>query len=249
MEKESQSGYTPSRLERPIRAIVTQVPMPVRRSAMAALFRTFGAPKLHQRMYLPRKPMLIDIGDDAVLVGTPNPSRVHQLRDYVGESGQVLILEPVPESYQQLVEAAEQYSNVIIDSRAAGSEAKTEIMPVDINNQIVPYTHPSDIQKEFEVEFHQLDHIVADYEINPDYLEVMVNGQEADVIEGATEILRGGRPRVLIKSFGYNTSEWVDDEQIQRMLRQATYRVIRAPARNNPPGLGAPDGDLLALPK
>lgn len=194
--------------------------------------------------------MLIDRGDTVVLVGTPNPDRVHQLHDYVGTSGRVLILEPVPENYKQLIEGANRYSNVTIDSRAAGSKVENKIMPVaDVgNDQICPTDSPIAGQETIEIKFDLIDNILSEYNICPDFIEVMVNGNEGEVLKGMSDTLRKRNARLLIKSFGYNTNVREDDNQVYQILQKADYRLIRSPARDSPPSPGSPDGDILALP-
>lgn len=245
-------NHTPSAIEPVVYQVFNRLPDLVADHARALAFRAFGAPVAHQQAQLPRKPMMMGPGNTVVQVGTPNVYRVHQLRDYVGETGEVLIIEPIPENAEALRTAAAEYENVTIDERAAGEIPRTVEQSVVMSGggqpQMAPDVEAPDTEDTTHqtVEYERLDRIVSDYDLSPDYLEVMVNGAEHDVLAGAGDVLATAEPRVLVKSFGYNLASESSPTDIESLLTEAGYRTVRAPARSTPPSRGSPDGDIFA---
>lgn len=155
--------------------------------------------------------IFINKGDTVVLVGTPFESRIHELARSVGRSGSVLVVEPSPENIERLRPAVRSYSHVTLDERAAWNEPGVQELTVAAEGDEAAsfieserYEHEAhqiqEIQeKTVEVEAERLEDIVDSYGISPDYLEVMVNGAELEVLKGSTAILESSRPRVLAK--------------------------------------------------
>lgn len=238
-------------LDAPVNCLSNTLPRLVADRARAVAFRTFGAPTLHQRLQIPRKPLFIATGEQVVQVGTPNPERVHQLRSYVGEAGRVLIIEPLPENCERLAAAAAEYANVTVDHRAAGPESGSVEMAVvdagtssqvasDAGRMDVPQTDTA------TVDVARLDTILAEHGVAPDHVEVMVNGAEAAVLVGASEMLSGAGPRLLVKSYGFERGGVDPSGESVALLERAGYEIVRAPSRREPPSKGSPDGDVFA---
>jgi FkbM family methyltransferase len=213
------------------------------------LYRHFGTPRGHPRLCLPRKHLLTDPTDTVVQVGTPNSRRIHQYAALT--SGEVLILEPERENYERLSAAAEEFDDVTVDPRAAGRA-----------NQVVEFRHseggtgrvataegpesPRTLTETQTVEMAELDDVTAEYELSPDFVEVMVNGAETNVLGGADRVLREDGPKLLIKSYGVGTDHVDYTREIRTHLEEYGYTVSTAPRRKRVPGHGSPDGDIFA---
>lgn len=192
--------------------------------------------KLKQRIHLtlfktkgisPRE-LLINQGDVAVMVGTPNANRVHQFAFLTGVDGSVLFIEPAPRNQKILRNAAIEHPNVTVDERGAWSERdKQELLlggesnPADNKIPVEGIEHDNDYRPDnyvdsIEIQVETLDTILYDHAIDPDYVEIMVNGAELQILEGATEMLSTSDPRLLVKGHARDTD---NEEPINRRIR------------------------------
>jgi FkbM family methyltransferase len=155
--------------------------------------------------------LLVETDDTAVMVGSPNPFRVHQFARLTGRNGDVLFIEPEPANASALRRAAEQYGHVNVDDRGVWHEngaqelivAKPE-NPGDNKIPVENIEHDNDhrennYQERIEIDVATLDSICGEYDLAPNYVEVMVNGAEMKVLKGATKTLSNVGPRLLIK--------------------------------------------------
>lgn len=220
----------------------------------STLFKTVGA--------APRE-ALIHTGDDAVLVGTPNVQRVHQFSRMVGAQGTVLILEPDPRNREPLEDAASDYDNVTIDERGAWSSSETkDLLLADDSNsgdnkiEVDGIKHDNDFRSEnyidsLTIQVEPLDSILAEHELTPDFIEIMVNGAELEVLQGATAVLRDSDARLLVKGHAkvVETGEPINT-RIAAHLEEFGYRTIIGPGGD--PTVGETDdwqrraGDVYA---
>lgn len=223
-----------------------------KRRARRALFGWFGSPRGHPRLWLPRKQLLTTPSDTIVQVGTPNVGRVQQFACLTRSD--VLIFEPKEENYERLREAAQAYDRVRIDPRGAAESHRTAEMmvssrgdgdgriPTDIGSEVT--TDFDDVQ---EVELAPLDDLLAEHDLEPDFIEVMVNGAELSVLEGASQVLETVGPRLLLKSYGVGVLEDISHvDEMVTILEAHGYEVVTAPIRADVPHSGSPDGDLFA---
>lgn len=178
-------------------------------------------------------------GDSAVMVGTPNTERVHQFADLVGENGSALFIEPEPNNHERLQRAATEYTNVTVDDRGAWSESAVQELllaaesnPADHKVSVEGIEHDNDYRDEnyvesTEIQVEPLDTILSEHGITPDYVEVMVNGAELKVLEGATETLANAKPRLLVK--GHAREEETGkpiNRQVAAMLEEYGYNTV-----------------------
>lgn len=243
--------HSPSSIEAPVYYCTNVAPRSIQEDVMAGIFRTLAAPKIHERVQVPRHSLLITPGDSVVFVGTPNTKRVHQIQEYVGSEGEVLFVEPLPDNNERLEREASQYDNVVVDPRAAGTKSTTmemSIGPVGENKQVIHdlEAHGLDNPETEEIAVERLDKIVAEHSFDPDFTEIAVGGVEADVLRGFSDTLSEISPRLFVKAFGYDPSE--DPYRCDRIgvLEENGYRTVRAPSRTPPPHGGCPDGDIFA---
>lgn len=183
------------------------------------------------------KRFFVTAGDTAVIVGTPDPERVHQFATLTQPGGRTIIFEPAPANVERLRDAAADYPHVTVDDRGLWRSAGQQTLqlaspdnPGDHKIDVEGVEHDNDYREEnyideVTIDVETLDGVLAEYGIDPDYVEIMVNGAEQAILDGATETLERsgakfwvkghardetGRPlnRVLcdqFESFGYRT--------------------------------------------
>lgn len=154
---------------------------------------------------------LIDRGDSVVSVGAASPGQVHTLAHLAGRRGTVLLVEPSPTNHDFLEPATAEYDHVVLDKRGAWREAGTHTMklapedyPADHKLEVENVEHDNDYRHggyddEVDVTVAPLDDILCDHGVHPDYVEIMVNGAELEVLRGASEMLDADGPRLWVK--------------------------------------------------
>lgn len=192
----------------------------------------------HTRMgFIPRE-VLIRSGDSAVMVGSPNARRVSQFATLAGRAGDVLFIEPEPTNYETIQEAAEPHSNVRVDNRGAWSGTGTRELlladdsnPADHKVPVEDIEHDNDYREEnyidsIEIDVLPLDDILAEYDITPNYVEIMVNGGELEVLQGATETLEQTNLKLLVKGHARdeNTGKPINRD-IAEYLREYGFKT------------------------
>lgn len=198
----------------------------------SAVVRQMVEMKAHSRS------IFINKGDTVVLVGTPFESRVHELARSVGRSGNVLVVEPSPENVQRIEPAINEYNHVTLDERAAWHEPGVQELTVTPEGdeaasfiESEQYEHEAHQIHELhletvEVEAERLDAIVDSFGYAPDYLEVMVNGAELEVLRGSSAILESARPRVLAKGHARDRESGEPlNEELASFLRSFGYNI------------------------
>lgn len=193
--------------------------------------------------------LLLNEGDTAVIVGTPNQYRVHQFARLTGDSGQVVFIEPEPNNVKSLREAAREYSHVDIDTRGAWSTSGKQVLllgspsnPGDHKIAVDNIEHDNDYREEnytesVDIEVAPLDSILAEYEVEPDYIEIMVNGAELEVLKGATEVLTAGRPKLLMKGHQRNaTTGEPMNRRLAEYVEQYGYQTVIGANQNETVG-------------
>lgn len=201
----------------------------LKHQASLLLFNTIGS--------IPRE-LIIDSGDSAVMVGTPNSSRVDSFGELITPGGRALFIEPHPDNHARLREAAMQYDTVTVDDRGAWSKSGTQKLklaadsnPADHKIPVENIEHDNDYRGEnytdsIEIQVEQLDRILSDHNIHPNYIEIMVNGAELEVLKGASKILRDSHPRLLVKGHARETNTGTPiNRQIVELLTEYDYKT------------------------
>lgn len=172
--------------------------------------RSFIVRQSTEMKSLPRS-VFVNKGDTAVIVGTPYKSRVRELARCTGPEGRVLIIEPAPRNVSNLKPVVDEYDHVTLDDRAAWKESgsiRMTVAPEDEqacnfveSDEYEHEVHHMDELHEMQVEVdaETVDTILEEHDCSPDFLEVMVNGVELEVLSGAKATLRYDRPRILSK--------------------------------------------------
>lgn len=145
--------------------------------------------------------LLIDKGDSAIMVGSPNPEQIHRFASLTGERGTVLFIEPHPDNAASLRTAASEYDNVtVIEKGVWSSKGTQELMlahpnhPGDNKIPVDDIQHDNDYREEnynesIEIDVDTLDNIVGENDLQPDYIEIAVNGAELEVLHGLSNTL------------------------------------------------------------
>lgn len=182
--------------------------------------------------------LFINKNDVVVIIGTPNPERVHTLVKLTGEKGKVVIFEPENKNYNLLNETSECYHNVIIDQVGAWSTAgnktllianekfpgdhKIPIEDIVIDNDYRPENY---IDKQ-NIDVDTLDNLQLKYNVSTDFIEIMVNGAELEVLKGAAKILNKERPRLWIKGHARDTFGKAINIKICKFLEKYNYNYF-----------------------
>lgn len=155
--------------------------------------------------------LLIDEGDSAIMVGSPNPEQVHRFASLTGAEGTVLFIEPHPDNAASLRTASSEYDYVtVIEKGVWSSKGTQELMlahpnhPGDNKIPVNGIQHDNDYRKEnynesIEIDVDTLDNIVEENHIQPDFIEIAVNGAELEVLRGLTNTLEAYLPRLFVK--------------------------------------------------
>lgn len=217
------------------------------------LFGALGASPVASLPWLrlPRKSLLIDPGDTAVVVGAQSEDRVPLISRLVGGDGTGVFIEPAERSYETLARAATRYDNIDVVRCAAWNEHDTYTLYTREGSYNAGRIgiDPSDYDVEYDrrerVTAKPLDDVLADRSLEPDYVEVMVNWTELPVLEGGISTFRTCGPRLLIKGYGAGTPEDDDVDSIVELLESQGYRTVRAPITTSATPHG-PEGDVFA---
>lgn len=193
---------------------------------------------LHKSRGTALRELVISEGDSGVMIGSPNPQRVHQFAKLVGSDGRVLFVEPEPNNFNSLRKAGADYDYVDIVRLGAWSESgKQELLlggesnPGDHKIPVENIEHDNDYRPEnynesIEIQVAPLDTILSENDVIPDYTEIMVNGAEFEILEGATDTLSSAEPTLLIKGHQLNTSTGEPmNKQIADHLRKYGYKT------------------------
>lgn len=181
------------------------------------------------------KSAFISPGDDVVLVGTPFAHRVDTLAKYADNA---VIFEAERNNFAKLQNTAKEYDNITVRNKAVWSESgkkKLQVAadenPGDHKIQVDGIEHDNDYRSENyigqqEIEVDTLDNLLADINITPDHLEIMVNGAELEVLRGATETIQVATPRMWIKGHARDESGYPINRKIREFLGEYGYSSV-----------------------
>jgi FkbM family methyltransferase len=198
---------------------------------------------IRKRGGLPR-PLRVSRGEIALQIGTPNPLTMAYLSNAVGRGGSVVIVEPAPTNLKRLEGARDQltWSNVRLVRCAAWSET-TELdlsiaaHPGDHKIEVEGIEHDNDFRPENKYEEkvcvrgRKVDDIVSEENLKKvNYIEVMVNGAELEVLRGAERLLQASRPiRLLVKGHARSKEDGNPiNERISRFLESFGLNTVIA---------------------
>ena len=165
--------------------------------------------------------LAVNRGDVVVQIGTPHPKTMRRFVRAVGPSGRLVIVEALPQSQDRLQAAidADGLKNVLLIRGAAYSKRKEDVLLVSpyagdnrvetpgisIDNDL--RSGNADMER-ITVSFFPLDEVLPEHGVERvDYLSVTVNGAEIEVLKGAEELLRNGRPGARVYAKGHAMDE------------------------------------------
>lgn len=184
------------------------------------------------------KGVFVDSGDTVVVVGTPNPDRIHTFADLTGAGGRTIVFEPEPRNYERLRDAAAAYDNVTVDDRGVWSDAETKILkvadeanPGDHKIAVPGIEHDNDYRAgnyvdEMQISVDSLDALLSEYDASPDYVEIMVNGAELEVLAGASRTLEETSAKFWIKGHARDSSGKPINRRIRERLAEYGYNAV-----------------------
>jgi len=158
--------------------------------------------------------------------------------------GRVLAIEPGKAAFVRLqgnVERNRVQERVIIFKGMAGSENGEAVLHVvpgkEEYSSSRPIVHASaqghSVVPE-AVPVRTLDDLVNEHGLSPSIIKVDVEGAEADVFEGAREVLRRHRPKIVCEFS--RTLLGARAERVLQILEECDYRVVDAAFPDVPPG-------------
>jgi len=166
----------------------------------------------------------------------------------VGEKGKVCGFEPVPMLADQAMHNAllNQFRQVSIHRVALSDQDREAVFQVSKNLTMGRLanreSHAPDAENELVVRERKLDTLVAtDGLPDPDLVKIDVEGTEAAVLDGATEVLRRARPALLIELHSTN-------QAVAGRLEKLSF-VGRLLDRHESIRTGPPNATVAAVPK
>jgi len=174
----------------------------------ARLWAAFGAPRRLVPCRLPRRPLVFEPGDTAVIVGAVNPPLIHATVQHVTDRGRVLVFEPAAEARAAIKPAVDTYPNVTVDSRGVWPEDGTvelssrpdypgggRVLDPSIEAELPSLPDPETLT----IEVAPLDALLEEYDAQPDVIEVMTNGTEFDVLRSGRNRIQRNFPRYSVR--------------------------------------------------
>jgi len=160
---------------------------------------------------------VVNKGDTVVQIGTPRPRTMRRFLRAVGSEGKLVIVEAMPENQARLEAAItkDAIENVVLIKGAATNENrdgellispyqgdhKIEVADIAMDNDFKP---GNDYETRIPVQFFKLDDELQRHGISKfDYLSVTVNGAEAEVLKGASGILKNCDPGTRVYAKGH----------------------------------------------
>ena len=164
---------------------------------------------------------VVNKGDTVVQIGTPWPKTMRRFLRALGSDGMLVIVEAMPENQERLetVITTDAIDNVLLIKGAAANENrngellispykgdhKIEVTNIAMDNDLKP---GNDYETRIPVQFFKLDDELQRHGISKfDYLSVTVNGAEAEVLKGASEILKNCNPGTRVYAKGHAIDE------------------------------------------
>ena len=184
-----------------------------------------------------------------------------QMHGRVGGSGKIWAFEANPRIFARLKQNVEanNAAEVTLMPMAAGNAdgAVTLFCPADDTHGFASLRNQGWKAEEFVVPCRRIDDVLAGQRV--DVLKLDVEGAEKMVLEGALDLIRSQKPRIMIElapaltsTFGYRTFDLIDillacnpDYAVRRLDAHGTSRVDASTFRQGP----EPDGNYVFEPK
>lgn len=208
------------------------------------------------------KTAFISPGDNVLQVGTPFVKRVESLEKHAAES---IILEPESQNFARLNEAAEEIKNVeVINKGAWSSKGQKELTvaksehPGDHKIPVENIEHDNDYRDNNyvdtqKIEVDTIDNVLNQMSFSPDYIEVMVNGAELEVLKGATDTLESGNSRWWIKGHARKDTGEPLNKKVVSLVEGHGYNTVISSGENSTvgeiPDWDKREGDVFAWKK
>lgn len=231
---------------------------PVKQKIRGILWRYFGSGIWRRDFHLPRMDLILSPGDDVVLVGCQRPSRITEIKRNIGDEGEILVFEIDPDNYERLVKSTPSLNNVTFDNRGVWFERGDRQLGLR-NSLSTGYRvldegaghqwDASDYDDTRQVEVETLDILLDEYGFVPDYIEILVNGTEPEVLQGARRTLEKDNLKLLLKTYGLGGSTVPNRvDELVTILEQYDFNYIFAPIRSRFRDIEPydPDGDIFA---
>ena len=134
------------------------------------------------------KKNLIKPGAVVIECGAHHGAQTVLLSRWVGDSGRVIVIEPIPENIEILRKniALNELKNVVVVPKAAASRSGYITMRQDSNGSVA---HGGAINNGLEVESVSLDELASDLNVMPTFIKIDVEGYEYQILEGSRNIL------------------------------------------------------------
>lgn len=184
---------------------------------------------------------VVNKGDTVVQIGTPRPRTMKRFLRAVGSGGTLVIVEAMPENQARLEQVikTENIKNAIVVKGAASSENrmgellispyigdhKIETSGIVMDNDLKP---GNDYKTRIPVRFFTLDEELPKHGIDKfDYLSVTVNGAEAEVLKGASNILKRCEigTRVFAKGHAMDTNNEPINLLTDKIMKNCGYNT------------------------
>lgn len=206
---------------------------------------------------------LINAGETACMVGTPNISTIEELHETVGRDGRVIVIEAEETNFKRLKQAYQKYgSNIHIVHRAAWSSKKNGILKTspkfsgDHKIEVEGIVHDNDYRNQYGkqlVALDTVDNILDEINLHKvDFMFIAVNGAELEVLKGATKTI-ANRLRLWVKGHARTDDGEPINIQIKKFLENHNYHAkITRKHRStvcNIPEWSVRDGDVYAISK
>jgi len=190
------------------------------------------------REFVPKE-LLLNKGDCAIQVGTPNVKTVQRLSKSIGKRGKAIVVEPEHRNFRKLSEYVNMHhlTNVFLVNKAAwSSKGRLKLLiaskSADHKLEQDDIIHDNDlisggyVSKEL-VDVDTIDNIVQGFMIEKiDFIDITVNGAELNVLQGMKNVL-GFTERLFVKGHArFKKGGKAINEEITSFLRNKGFRTL-----------------------
>lgn len=178
---------------------------------------------------------VVSQGDTVVDVGANYGVYTRALSKLVGEQGQVIAIEPIPETFAILKYSVRKWklNNVKLLQYAISNKAATLLMTVPryergggANYYRASVSHgASEGLRSVSVRAETLDHILAENSGQVSFMKMDVEGHELECFLGAGELLTKHRPSILVELSGDPDLQGTQACQVFALLRGHGYQA------------------------
>ncbi len=185
-------------------------------------FSSLSEPEVREKMKL-KKGIAIDIGANGGMYTVP-------LAKMLGDSGQVVAIEPEPNNLLMLDKNVKlnNLNNVIIINKACFSKKSKMRFYLDEFGGSGTHSLIKKQSKEIKVQTDTLDNIIIYLKIKKvDLIKIDVEGAEAEVLMGALKILKKCHPKIVFEAWDENYLR-----KIKEVLKLFNYKIEKIAEEN-----------------